>query len=105
MEDLLLLRQMYADLAAKQQQESPTEGDSNPFAKAEEAAKEMGLTEQLGVPNPKKDIRRLAAHYKNKNLSKDQLIAAIGHDLEMLEYDPNDVSKMISQVLSLLGSH
>lgn len=51
------------------------------------------------------EMRRLADHWKKegKGMSKDQLADAIGQDLEMLEYSPEEVDKMVPRVLKMIG--
>jgi hypothetical protein len=98
MEDLSLIKQMYADMEAKQADQNPPP-EENPFAKAEEVARELGLVESK--PNPMEDIARLVSHYKPKaeKMSRDKLRDAIGNDLEQLEYEPAQVEKMVTQIL------
>lgn len=98
MEDLSLIKQMYADMEAKRAEQNPPP-EENPFAKAEEVARELGLQES--APNPAEDITRLVKHYKPKadKMSRDKLRDAISNDLEQLEYDPDQVDKMTTQIL------
>lgn len=96
MEDFDLIKQMYNDLDDKNKQ--PEKPEDNPFAKAEEVARQLGLNEQEA--DPKSDIARLAKNYKGSKKSKEELRKAIGHDLEMLEYSPEQVSKMVPKVLA-----
>jgi len=101
METFDLMQQLQAELdAEKARQNPPPPAEENPFAKAEEVARQLGLTEDA-TPNPASDIARLAKHYKGKKMSKDQMRNAIGNDLEQLEYSPAQVSKMVSKVLAL----
>lgn len=97
MDDLDLIKQMYADMEAQKNAQNPPPED--PFAKAEEVAKQMGLHESS--PNPMEDITRLVKHYKPKadKMSRDKLRDAISNDLEQLEYDPEQVDKMTTQIL------
>lgn len=98
MEDFDLLKKMYAELDKKNQPEEK-KAEENPFAKAEEVARQLGLSENVEV-DPKADVARLIKHYKGKKMSKDKMREAIGHDLEMLEYSPAQVSRMVKQVLA-----
>lgn len=101
MENLDLLKQMYADIEAQKKQQEPQKpAEENPFAKAEEVARQLGLTEDA-TPDPKSDMARIAKHYKGSKKSKDQLRNAIGNDLEQLEYSPTQVAKMIPKILAM----
>lgn len=52
-----------------------------------------------------REVKRIADHWreKGKGMSKDKLVDQIGNDLEMLEYSPDEVEKMIPQVLKAIG--
>lgn len=99
MEDFELIKQLQAELdAEKARQSEQTPAEENPFAKAEEVARQLGLVEQ--VADPKSDVARLIKHYKGKKMSNDQMREKIAYDLEMLEYSPAQVSKLTKQVLA-----
>ena len=101
METFDLMQQLQAELEAeKARQNPPPPAEENPFAKAEEIARQLGLGESVEA-DPKSDMARLAKHYKGSKKSKDELRKAIGNDLEMLEYSPAQVSKMVPKVLAM----
>ena len=59
------------------------------------------------VENPESDMTRIADHWrdaqaKNPEMSEEELQAGIGNDLEMLEYSPEEVDKMLTQVLNMI---
>lgn len=100
MENFDLIKQLQDELEAekaRQTEQKPVE--ENPFAKAEEVARQLGLGESVEA-DPKSDMARLVKHYKGKKMSKDQMREKISHDLEMLEYSPAQVSRMTKQVLA-----
>jgi len=51
------------------------------------------------------DIEKMVSHWKEKaaDMTKEQLMDAIGEELEMLEYSPKDVSAMITMIIKKLG--
>ena len=59
------------------------------------------------VANPESDMVRIADHWrdvmaKKPNLSEEELQAGVGNDLEMLEYSPEEVDQMMTQVLNMV---
>ncbi len=52
-----------------------------------------------------REVKRLADHWrtKGKGMSHDDLVEKIGHDLEMLEYNPDEVEKMVPMVLKAIS--
>lgn len=59
------------------------------------------------VANPQKDMARIAEYWReamadNPDMSGDELQDGIGNDLEMLEYSPEDVERMLTQVLKMV---
>lgn len=53
----------------------------------------------------KHEVKRLADHWRKnkKSMSKDELVDAIGHDLEMLEYSPEEVERVVPMVLKAIS--
>ena len=101
METFDLMQQLQADLEAEKARQNPQPpAEENPFAKAEEVARQLGLGESAEV-DPKADMARIAKHYKGSKKSKEQLRDAIGNALEMLEYSPAQVSKMVPKILAM----
>lgn len=100
---LTLFKQMLSDIDFNQLKQQAANGDE--MAAAEVAARQQGLIESEGVPDKEADCKRIANHWKKKaaKMSKDELRAAIGNDLEQLEYSPSDVSKMVGKILKLIG--
>lgn len=62
---------------------------------------DVSLTEMVDADS---EVKRIAAHWKEqgKGMSKDDLINAIGNDLEQLEYSPEDVEKLVPRILKMV---
>jgi len=99
---MTLFKQMLDDMEFQKLQQQAQSGDE--MAAAEVAARQQGLIES--APNPASDCKRIAAHWKTKakKMDKDELRAAIGNDLEQLEYSPTQVSKMVGKILTMIKS-
>lgn len=72
------------------------------------------------VANPQRDIARIAEYWRDviegkpedfgynpqtgslDQMGEEKLLASIGNDLEMLEYSPEEVNQMISQVMQMV---
>lgn len=64
------------------------------------------LTEVDGkfVVSQQPEMKRVGDHWKKagKSLSSDELREKIGHDLEMLEYNPEEVDAMIPWIVKYI---
>lgn len=67
----------------------------------------LKLTEAAAMDDAQKakDIKKLANQLKRvgKDMDEDHLVDAIADDLEMLEYSPKEIEKMVPQVLKAMG--
>lgn len=60
------------------------------------------------VANPQRDMARIADYWREKiemdstDPDEQMLIDAIGDDLEQLEYSPEDVERMVPQVMQMV---
>ena len=59
------------------------------------------------VANPKGDMARIAEYWrdalkKKPDMSEEELQAGVGNDLEMLEYSPEEIDQMMTQVLNMV---
>ena len=58
-----------------------------------------------GMREPEQDLERIVQHHREESasLSDDDMREAIGMDLEMLEYDPDEAEPMIVRAMQMLG--
>ena len=59
---------------------------------------------ELGYENEEDtmEIQRIVDEYANSDLSDDEIFDAVGNDLEMLEYPPEEVEKLVPVIMSMI---
>jgi hypothetical protein len=62
------------------------------------------LTEGMADNAPYDELDRLVKHYKNSKLRGEELRAKIGHELEMLEYSPEEQNRLIPKIMKMVGA-
>ncbi len=67
------------------------------------AAANAGNT--AGMREPEEDLNRIVDHWEREGaqMSDDEMRDAIGNDLEMLEYNPDEAEGMIMKAMEMLG--
>lgn len=57
------------------------------------------INEEVTDRQTKKDVEKLVAQYKEVNLTKDGVRSHAGDDLEMLDYSPDEIEKLVPEIL------
>lgn len=95
-----LIKQLMSDIAEAREQEE------TPFPEAEKVARELGLVKEgeEAKANPVEDKARIVAYWRGRahTMTDSELRSKIGNDLEGLDYNPDDVAKMVPQVIKAI---
>lgn len=105
-----LIKQLMDEVELKKLEDRAKGGD--PIAAAEIEARKLGLgesscsmsKEENEEVDPDAEAKRIAAHWKKagKGMSDAELRKHIGHDLEQLEYAPNQVARMVPKIIKMV---